>query len=93
MQLVDDQRVAWCLATRWDVDSRNRIPWTKPLGHKRIGALAWDRNEAQTEVQSLQLVHQTPLDLLLLMGILRAVHAHQDLPREYILRALTDVLP
>ena len=33
-----------------------------------------------------------PLGFLLLMGILRAVHAHQDLPCEPILRALTHVL-
>ena len=34
-----------------------------------------------------------PLGFFLLMGILRAVHAHQDLPCEPILRALTHVLP
>ena len=44
--------------------------------HKCIGALASDLNTAQAEVQRLQSVQRTPLDLPLLMGILRAVHAH-----------------
>ena len=34
-----------------------------------------------------------PPDLPLLMGILRAVHTHPDLPREPILHALTGALP
>ena len=61
--------------------------------HKRIGALASDLNAAQAEVQRLQSVQRNPLEFPLLMGILRAVHAHRDLPRKPILRALTDVLP
>ena len=61
--------------------------------HKRIGALASDLNVAQTEVQRLRSVQRNPLDLPLLMGILRAVHAHHDLPRKPILQALTDLLP
>ena len=60
---------------------------------KCIGALASDLNAAQAEIQRLQSVQRAPLDLPLLMGILRAVHAHPDLPREPILRAFTNAVP
>ena len=61
--------------------------------HKRIGALASDLNAAQAEVQRLQSLQRTPLDLLLFIGILRVVHSHLDLPCEPALRALTIDLP
>ena len=61
--------------------------------HKRIGAMASDLNAAQAEVQRLWSAQRPPLDLPLLMGILRAVHSHPDLPREPILHVLTGALP
>ena len=61
--------------------------------HKRIGALASDLNAAEAEVQRLRSAQRTPLDLPLLMGILRAVHSHPALPREPVLHALTSALP
>ena len=61
--------------------------------HKHISALASHLNAAEAEVQRLRSTQRIPPDVPLLMGILRAVHSHPDLPREPILHALTGALP